>query len=199
MLLRIVLTGAAACLLNLGCSNGSRDGQLTRREQALLEKERQFALKEADYESLKRMRDSLLRQPDSIPPQGDSRTDRLNNGSSWPPAIAGRWKSSLVCKETSCPGYVIGDQLSNTWEFFSDSTGSFARVFNKEKLIRVFSGDVDSGRPLLTLSDTSTVPENVQVSVILNPVNDDFVTGTQVVRIDQCSATFSVELERIRN
>ncbi len=60
-----------------------------------------------------------------------------------------------VCRESDCNDYVVGDQRSDNWEFAGDSSGIFTRIINKDKLLRVYSAEVDSTEiSYLTLPST---------------------------------------------
>lgn len=173
----------------LGCRGRQEEERLAQREQALLEREKAFAAKEADYLSLLRLRDSLLSQKDTaIVPL------------SWPEVVAGTWNSKVICQESNCTDYVIGDQRSDTWEFASDSSGLFTRVMNGKQLVRTFSGSFDSSHIYLQFTTDATAPKKVDRRVILDQWGTDVIKGTQVIRVaNGCSAKFSVELLRSAN
>ncbi|GAA4320022.1 hypothetical protein [Compostibacter hankyongensis] len=176
----------AACLLSIsvaGCTGHKYEQQLAGREQNLLEREKQFAEKEADYQSLLRMRDSLLSHHDTVATL------------SWPAAVAGRWNSKVICKESNCSNYVIGDQWSGSWEFTSDSTGMFVKVTNNDKLIRVFSGSFNKEEILLHFATDSSIQKKADMSVVLRKIDSNLMKGTQILSGDNnCTARFSVEL-----
>jgi len=165
------------------------------REQALLEKEREFALKEADYKSLVRMRDSLLAAyNDTLKP------------AQWPAKVIGKWSSSVVCNESSCSDYVIGDQRSDVWEFFQDSTGIYAKVINNNnnRLLRIFSGNMENETIHLNFSTDTGAVKPVKISVALQSIDSSLMKGTQTITIwnntnNNCAAKFSVELIRKPN
>lgn len=176
-----------SCLLAWGCRSNEKEQQLAQREQALLQKEQEFALKEADYKALVRMRDSLLTQ----------RTDTIIL-QTWPEELAGMWTSKSVCRESNCSEYVIGDQRSNTWEFVSDSTGLFTRVFNNNKLVRVYSASFDSTSVRLRYRSDSSAAKMSEMAVELTRTPGDLVKGMQTIIIgNACTAKFSVELTRL--
>lgn len=176
-----------SCLLLWGCRDNEKEQQLARREQALLRKEQEFALKEADYYALVRMRDSLLAQ------KSDTVIIRT-----WPEDLAGMWTSKSVCRESNCSEYVIGDQRSNAWEFVSDSTGLFTRVFNNNKLIRVYSASFDSTGIRLHYKSDSSSARTTEMNVELGRGNGSLIKGMQTIGIDNaCTAKFSIELTRL--
>lgn len=175
--------------LIISCNNNRREQQLAQRENALAEKERQFALKEADYQLLLRMRDSL--QAAAV----DTGTQKA-----WPATIQGKWNSKTVCKESSCTEYVVGDQRSTAWEFTSDSTGLFTKVYDRNMVTRVLSGDFDSSSVHLLFESDTAASKKMQISIELSRVSPDLMKGSQLLRIDNnCAARFSVELVRASN
>src|SRR5690606_24568182 len=108
------------------CYDREREERLTMRERNLLVKEKQFALKEAEYYALLKMRDSILAVKDT-----------LAMISTWPEYIEGQWSARVVCTESNCPDYVVGDQRNDTWIFSSDSTQLVTKVVTNNKLVRV--------------------------------------------------------------
>lgn len=170
------------------CEDNQKTEQLAKREQALLEREKQFAFKEADYRSLLRMRDSILAKNDTIVP------------SSWPEAIVGTWNSKVICKESNCNDYVVGDQRTAIWDFTSDSKGTHTKVINNNKLSRIFNGSFQNGNIVLHFSTDTSAQKQVTMQVMLNQANNDLIKGTQVIQVDNnCAAKFSVELVRASN
>lgn len=169
----------------LGCKDEQREKQLVERENALTEREKALALKEADYQSLVRMRDSLATVKDTVMLQ------------TWPESVTGLWNARLVCRESSCTEYVVGDVRSDNWEFASDSTSMFARVYNKEKLIRIYSGKLSGQTIQLQFATDSTSQKKVDINVRIDTTGAAALKGEQIVVIDdKCRAKFSVELTR---
>lgn len=167
------------------CKDSKREEQLNKWEQSLKQREQQLSLKEADYQSLLHMRDSLLAIKDTTIRQ------------SWPAAVTGAWKNTVICRESNCTDYVIGDQRSETWEFQSDSTGLFVRVFNDKKLVRVYAGQLRDQQIQLRFQTDSTAQRKVVMEVSLDDIKPEVVKGTQVVTgMKDCVAKFSVELVR---
>lgn len=168
----------------LGCADKQREERLKQREEALSQKENLFALKEAEYQSLLKMRDSLLSiQKDTIVPEG------------WPEFVTGLWNSKVICTQSTCGNYVVGDVRTDQWEFGYDSTRLIAKVSSNNKLVRVYNGNYkDSVISLSFLSD-STSQKRVAMNISLTEITPDKLKGTRIVNVDNaCSATFSVEL-----
>lgn len=169
-----------------GCYDGERETRLIQRERNLLVREKKFALKEAEYQALLKMRDSLM-----------NLRDTTAYVSAWPDHIEGYWNSKVICTESTCPEYVIGDQRNDTWLFSSDSTQKVAKVINNNSLIRVYNGSFNEGHIDLRFNTDSTAARQVTMSVLLNEISLNKIRGTRTVSVgDRCRARFSVELSR---
>lgn len=171
------------------CSDEKRQQQLDSREQAIIKREMEFTAKVADYQSLLQLRDSLLSE----------KSDTLFV-QRWPEGISGNWKGKILCRESNCSDYVVGDQRSDTWAFASDSIRIFTELINNGKLLRVYSAQVDSTAISLHYKSDSTATRKVDINVVLTPSGNDLIKGTQTISVNnQCTARFSVELVRSSN
>lgn len=183
---------AFCCLLALAsCRDEARERALAEREQSLAEKEKQFALKDADYRSLLRWRDSLLASAD---------TAGAIPVTAWPADVLGRWNSKTVCRESSCSEYVVGDQRSGAWEFSEDSTGLFTKVYDRNNLVRVYTGTFDSSAIRLQFRTDSGAVRHAEIDVELSRSATGAIKGSQVLKMENgCTARFTVELVRASN
>lgn len=171
------------------CGDKKREQQLESREQAIIKREMEFAAKVADYQSLLRLRDSLL----------SKKSDTLFL-QRWPEGISGSWNGKLLCRESNCSDYVVGDQRSDTWAFASDSTRIFTNIIKNGKLLRAYSAQIDSTEIRLHYRSDSTATRKVDINVVLTPSGNDLLKGTQTISVnDNCTARFSVELVRSSN
>ncbi len=169
-----------------GCYNKDRENQLAQRELVLLEKEKQAALREAEYISLVRMRDSLLTLKDST---------LLRVG--WPEEIEGYWGSKIICTESSCADYVVGDQRSDTWLFSSDSVSMVTKVMINNSLVRVYNGAFNNNMINLRFKTDSTASKQVEMGVLIYEITPGRMRGIRTVSVDsKCTARFNVELNR---
>lgn len=176
-------------LLLAGCRNREREEQLALREQALFEKEKQFALKEADYQALNKMRDSLM-----------AARDTTVVIAAWPEAIAGQWSGKVLCTESNCSDYLVGDQRSDIWEFSSDSTQIVTKVINNNTLVRVYTAKYTANEISLNFKTDSTANKQVEMNVVLNEISPNKLRGVRTLTIDnKCNARFTVDLSRIPN
>ncbi len=171
------------CVL-AGCVNKNREEKLNLREKALLEKEKEFALKESDYQSLVRMRDSILAlQKDTVIVQN------------WPDVVVGLWNSKVVCIESSCGNYAVGDVRTDQWEFAYDSARLITKVTSGNKLVRVYNGSYQDSTISLSFSTDSTSAKRVKMEVSIAGITPQKLKGTRTVSVGhECQAVFSVEL-----
>ncbi|MBK1897451.1 hypothetical protein [Chryseobacterium paridis] len=171
--------------LFIACNNHTKEKDLLEREQQLLEKEKLFAHKESDYQALIKMRDSIFTKKDSV------------QIIAWPNEISGSWNGKVICTESNCSDYVVGDQRTDTWEFDSDSTQLVSKIINNNNLIRIYSGKFENNEIKLNFKTDSTAKKKVDMNILLNDISDTKIRGTRTVTTDNnCTAKFSVELTR---
>ncbi len=183
---KLILLFIIICAIS-SCEN-KKEHDLQEREKVLNLKEEEFAIKEADYKSLLLMRDSILALKDTIKPE-------IVLLKSWPDSLRGVWNSKMVCRESNCSNYVIGDQRNEVWQFFSDSTGIYTNVLNNKKLVRIFKAKYIGDKIQLDFISDSTSKSKVKINVILDDIKKNVIKGTQTITgQDNCTAKFSVEL-----
>lgn len=173
--------------LFLSCHN-KKENELEEREKALDLREKQLKENEADYKSLLLLRDSILAvSADSISKDEEQKE--------WPAGIKGLWNSKMLCKESNCSNYVIGDQRNEVWEFISDSTGMYTNVLNNKKLVRVFNANYEKDKIVLEFKGDSISKNRIKIDVVLDDIKQNIIRGTQTITgQNNCSARFSVEL-----
>lgn len=172
--------------LLISCNN-KKEQELTERENALLEREQKFADKEAEYELLLKMKDSLqlaVQIKDTVP-----------KIKTWPDSLKIKWSSKMICRESNCTNYVIGDQRTEVWDFASDSTGMYANVLSNNEVKRVFRGQYLVNKIVLDSAKESSAKSNIKINVVLDDIKKNVIKGTQTITgQDNCTAKFSVEL-----
>lgn len=169
----------------ISCSDNQKEKKLAEREQQLLEKEKMFAQKESEYQALLKMRDSIFIKKDSA------------EIIMWPAEITGSWNGKVICTESNCNDYVVGDQRTDTWEFDSDSLQLVGKILNNNNLVRLYSGKFNNNEIKLNFKTDSTATKKVEMNVLLNDISDTKIRGTRTIMVDNnCSAKFSVELTR---
>jgi hypothetical protein len=183
---KIPLLLILTCLF-ISCEN-KKELELQRREQALHVREEKIAEKESDYQSLLMFRDSIYALKNTV-------QDSTSSIKEWPDTIKGVWNSKMLCRESNCSKYVIGDQRNETWQFLSDSTGIYTNVLNNKKLIRVFKAKYNDDKILLEFKTDSISKNSSKINVVLDDIKDNVIKGTQTITgQDNCTARFSVEL-----
>jgi hypothetical protein len=175
-----------ACIF-ISCEN-KKELELQNREKALVLREEQLAQKEADYKSLLLFRDSIMTLKDTVKDAAESLKE-------WPKNIKGIWNSKMLCRESNCSKYVIGDQRNESWLFISDSTGIYTNVLNNKKLTRVFKAKYIEDKILLEFNSDSISKNKTKINVVLDDIKDNVIKGTQtIIGENSCTARFSVEL-----
>jgi len=167
------------------CDSKEKQQQLTERETKLLEKEKLFAQKESEYQSLLKMRDSIFKKKDSVQIM------------LWPSEISGEWSGKVICTESNCTDYAVGDQRVDNWEFDSDSIQLSTKIINNNNLIRTYSGKFENNEVKLSYKTDSTAKKSVEMNILLNEITPGKIRGIRTVTVDNsCMARFSVELTR---
>lgn len=188
MIRQVIILFLLPVLLLVGCTNGEREARLDQREQALLVKEQEFAKKETEYQSLLKFRDSLAAIRDSS-------VLRV-----WPDSIAGKWNAKLVCTESNCNNYVIGDQRSEQWEFTNDSTNLLVKVTNNNQLVRLYTGTFEKNKVHLNFRPDTLAERKTGISVAIDAISKGKMKGVRTnIGANECVALFSVDLNRILN
>ncbi|WP_289665541.1 hypothetical protein [Flavobacterium panacagri] len=168
------------------CGN-KKEQELILRENALLEREKQFQDKEAEYDKLLKFKDSLL----SV----SKFKDTVSQTKEWPDGLRIKWNSKMICRESNCSNYVIGDQRSEVWEFISDSVGMYTNVLSNNEIKRVFTGQYLENKIVLDSAKETSAKNKIKVSVVLDDIKKNIIKGTQTITgQDNCTAKFSVEL-----
>jgi len=174
-------------ILLVSCNSSEREKKLDEREKTLTEKENIFALKEADYESLLKLRDSLYA----------ASKDSVAAVQKWPSEIAGKWNSKIICTESSCSDYVIGDQRTDIWDFVSDSIQTSVLISNSGNKVRNYSGKYENKEIRMSYKTDSTSKKIVETQILLDNITPEKIRGTRTVTVNNsCMAKFSVELVR---
>ena len=175
-----------ACIF-ISCES-KKELELQKREKALDLREQQLAEKEADYKSLLLMRDSIVAVKDSIENEAAAIKE-------WPENLRGIWNSKMLCRESNCSNYVIGDQRNESWQFISDSTGIYTNVLNAKKLVRVFKAKYIDDKIILEFNSDSISKNRTKMNVVLDDIKENVVKGTKTITGQHnCIAKFSVEL-----
>ncbi|SEH98737.1 hypothetical protein SAMN02927937_02559 [Paenimyroides aquimaris] len=182
----------------ISCGNSDREKQLHDRERALQIRIDSFAAKENEYRALLQMKDSIA-VLDSIKKLTDS--INLTAVKPWADSLAGKWNGRLICVESNCNDYVIGDQRVNTWNFANDTLKLYASLLNnKNEIVRTYDAVFNGDDIVLSHKTDPSVAKNVQIRTILNNIQKDKLTGTYtIIKNNDCIAKFSIEFTRPSN
>ena len=101
--------------------------QLSERENALIERERQL--------------DSTARIYDSV--------------GTYNPEIIGKWTASMTCTETNCECSAIGDIKTEQWTFSYEGNLVVVQAYVGKKLVRVYKGKLKTNRLELAIERKS--------------------------------------------
>ncbi|WP_294824262.1 hypothetical protein [uncultured Flavobacterium sp.] len=177
-------------ILIFSCNDKKKD-EITLKEIELEQREQELLAKETEYNELLSLRDSL-RQIDSL--RGISLPVVLQ----WPDSLAGEWSGKMLCRESSCKNYVIGDQRSEKWLFSSDSLGLVVNVMDNEKLKRQLRAELTGSTIRLSMATDTTAINKISIEASLDEVRSKLIRGSQSLKgKDACIAKFSVELTPI--
>ncbi|MCI9845454.1 hypothetical protein [Flavobacterium pectinovorum] len=173
--------------LFISCEN-KKELELQNREKALMVREEQLADKETEYQSLVLFRDSIIALKDNVKVGNEHLKE-------WPKNIQGIWNSKMLCRESNCNQYVIGDQRNESWQFLTDSTGIYTNVLSNKKLIRVLKAKYIQDKIQLEFNSDSISKNKTKINVVLDDIQENVIKGTQTITgQDNCTARFSVEL-----
>lgn len=162
-----------------------KEAELRKRDSILTEKEKLFAGKELEYQQLLLLKDSLLAIPDSV------------QVAVLPFDISGKWNGKIVCTESNCTDYVVGDTRVDEWEFTAEGNDIVVRNINKVGIIRMYSGTYDGTSVKLSSQSDPGADKLREFTVDLSSMRPNRMSGSREVRVDQsCSSKFTIELTR---
>ncbi|SHI40826.1 hypothetical protein SAMN05443429_101442 [Cruoricaptor ignavus] len=173
-------------IILISCSkiDNSREAGLRERDSLLTAREQALALKEADYQNLIKMRDSIQAQQDSL-----AVTPQLS------PVFAGRWNGKVVCTESNCSDYVVGDTRVDAWELTIDGSDIVLSNTNKSGSVQVYKGQYDGTNINLTNERTTDSGKLIEIRMQLNNIGQKRISGTRELQVDKnCTAKYTVEL-----
>ncbi len=186
-LFRILGCSLTLILLLMACNPdlSKQQLELEKRELALQEKENAFALKQADYQLLLKMKDSIVTSRDSIVVH-----PKLEQ-------IEGKWKGKIVCIESSCPEYVVGDTRIDDWQLSMEHGIVTAKNMNKSGYLRVYKGAIDGNQLKLEYTSAEEASKKLSIQIVFSTISATRLSGTRTVRIDgNCQSNYTIELSR---
>lgn len=174
------------CLISVSCFEGEKKLELDKREAELREKEKLFAVKEAEYQSLLKMRDSVILQRDSIAVMPVL-----------PVNIVGKWTGKIVCTESNCQDYVVGDTRVDEWQITDENGQITAKNQNMTGTVRIYTGKYDGNSIKLHHPPDAASARQLDLKIDFTSIDSTRLSGTRDVQVNQsCNAKFSIELTR---
>lgn len=174
-------------LLFLSCNDCQKENQaMLAKEQELITRENIWSQKQSEYESLLKFKDSIQSLTDSL------------TVLKWPDSLAGKWNTKIICTDSNCNDYVIGDQKVNVWILTNDSIGLQANELNgSDELIRTYTVNYTKNMINLLYQTDSLAKKQVQIRINLDNLKANKITGKRILTVDNyCTAVYNVELTR---
>lgn len=168
------------------CTDQGKENQLKKREQILSSKEKEFSAKEKDYQSLRSMRDSLQKSVYTVDTVILSKI---------PENILGKYNGKMICTESTCSEHVIGDSRSDIWEVSQQGV----KITNKNGGEKIYQAKYTESEIKLTAELNSTISTQSVITLQIPVENATRIKGIREFTGNNCSAKFSVDLEKIKN
>lgn len=183
------MVGFTLCII-IGCrSNSQREALLKEREDALAGRQAAFVNDCRQYQQLEKIRDSL------------NALMGRHVIHKWPDQMAGTWRAKLICNNSDQGSWVVGDRLSQTWQFVNTPVGIFVYVSDDNRLVRVLSADLDNNQVHLHFMSGVNLSRRVEVELLrTDTAGCCSLTGHQICSFgEHGQAVFSVELTAVAN
>ncbi|HLU18141.1 MAG TPA: hypothetical protein VKZ76_08840 [Edaphocola sp.] len=189
--LQLALVCCLAILIS-ACGFEERKQALDARESALVQREQELLLREKMLIQLEdSVRQSIARK--------DSTEFMLQQlGIALPDSLAGVWTVNMMCTQTNCTGFAVGDIRKETWVFEQEDSAStvYVKAMQGETLIRIYSGIFD-GADFVLSTPIGNEAQSGKMNVKLNLNTASKLTGQRVIyQPDGCTTTFKVDAER---
>ncbi|WP_157097953.1 hypothetical protein [Niabella ginsenosidivorans] len=180
-----------ALLAQYGCGFDERKKQLDQREQALIAREQLVMIKE---KQLKLLEDSLKKNFEKIDSANLSQAEQTFP---LPDSLAGSWNVNMVCTQTNCTGFAVGDIRKETWQIAGVDNNVTIRALQGEKLIRVYTGKFTGTQ--LKLATPETAQTATIMKVELNIDNQNKMNGQRIItQPDGCNTSFKADLDKLK-
>lgn len=162
-----------------------KTAELAQKEQELLLREKAIQLKEEELNRLQMQFDSTSKQV---------LTDSL---ALLHPQLAGNWQVNMTCRETTCPGFAVGDTKSEQWEFSFQNNTIIAKAKSNNTLIRVYTGSYNGNAVELTAEQDSTSASTTGMTVRLQQTGDKAMEGQREInRVEGCRIVYELSLDK---
>jgi hypothetical protein len=174
-----------------GCDIRKREQILTQKENELHQKEQELSLKE---KALQLKEEEIIRKTQSL----DSSKDSIVVDSIFiNPEFTGLWSVQMNCIETSCPGSAVGDLKTEQWDISYKDNKTIARVMDKGKVARVYSGTSTSNSLEMSFQQTNAGTNQLTSMVVrLEETAKNRLEGRrEITRVpENCKIVYAVEM-----
>lgn len=176
------------------CGFEERRKQLDEREQALNLREQAVMLKEKE---VKIKEDSLLKFAAKMDSAGHL---PVIAGIPLPDSLAGNWNVAMICTQTNCSGFAVGDIRKETWLIAGNGTAVTVRAMQGDKLIRVYTGIFTGNDLKLATPESESAQPSASMKVALKVDQRNKMSGQRLItQADGCETTFKIDLDQSRN
>ena len=176
----------AFTLMLTSCTDEGKEDQLKKREEILLNKEKEFSAKEKDYQALTAMRDSLEQSIYTIDTVVVTKI---------PESIIGKYNGKMICTESNCTEHVIGDSRNDIWEVSQNEV----KIINKSGSEKIYQPNYSGSEIKLTSELNLTTPTQSIITLQVPLETSTRIKGIREFTGNNCIAKFSVDLEKIKN
>lgn len=175
-----------------GCTYKNKERELEKRTAELNEREQQLVLKEQTLD----LRSQALDEREKVL---DSTSKKIANDSLFVryPELPGLWNVKMTCTETNCSGSAIGDTKNEKWDFNFQNNNVIISAISNNKLVRVYSGEINDNTLKLTLSRDTPDSLSSSMSIRLQLISEKEMTGErEIIQASGCRIVYSLVLKK---
>lgn len=190
-----LFTGTLLIILLLySCGFEDRRKQLDERERAINAREQAVMLKEKE---IRLAEDSLKRYAAKMDSASRMLTEQVLP---LPDSLAGAWNVTMICSQTNCSGFAVGDIRKENWLVSGNGSTVGVRAMQGDKLIRVYTGSFTGTGLKLSTPESEALQPAVTMQVTLKIDNINKMSGQRLItQTDGCETTFKVDMDRSKN
>jgi hypothetical protein len=114
------------------------------------------------------------------------------------PELPGTWNVEMSCTETTCSGSAVGDTKSEIWEISYQGKLIIAKVIEKDKLSRVYTGYYSGNDLELNYQDYAAAAEKATVMTVrLKELSPGQMEGRREInRGETCKIVYTVGMKK---
>lgn len=181
-------------ILFCSCGFEERRKQLDERERVLNTREQAVMLKEKE---IRLMEDSLKRYAAKMDSANRAVTEPVIP---LPDSLAGNWNVTMICTQTNCTGFAVGDIRKETWQVSGNGSTVGVRAMQGNKLIRVYTGSYTGSGLKLSTPETEGPQPSATMQVTLKTDNINKWSGQRLItQPDGCETFFKIDMDRSKN